>query len=247
MIGQNRREIGIIWRYFFVDRTTINKKIPPNAPRFSPILARPPKSDRLLADGGPSKSSGSGSFFARFNAVLLAGLGLLVLLGVLAVSSVDQLVASAEEENLAQGRLTAVEEFVGKLERVGATVTRYLVEGTPARFSEYAVGKEAALAAFEALTAKVATDPAQTERLARINKLMRLRFIEQDRLVRLIRERAPLPPHPTVGLTTRSGQPAAPTWTKAWRTCYKLCALKKSSALKRAALRCKCGRDKPPA
>ncbi len=144
----------------------------------------------------PSKTAGSGSFFARFNAVLLAGLVLLVLLGGLAVSSVDQLVASAEEENLAQGRLTAVEEFVGKLERVGATVTRYLVEGTPARNAEYVVGKDAALAAFEALTAKVATDPAQTERLTRINKLMRLRFIEQDRLVRLIGERAPLPPPP---------------------------------------------------
>ena len=143
-----------------------------------------------------AKTAGSASFFARFNAALVAGLGLLVLVGVLAVSSVDELVASAEEETLAQGRLTAVEEFVGKLERVGATVTRYLVEGTPARFAEYRVGKDAALAAFEALTAGVANDPAQAARLSVINKLMRLRFVEQDRLMRLIRERAPLPPPP---------------------------------------------------
>ena len=41
-----------------------------------------------------------------------------------------------------------------------------------------------------------ANDPAQAQRLSVINKLMRLRFVEQDRLMRLIRERAPLPPPP---------------------------------------------------
>ena len=132
----------------------------------------------------------------RLVAAFVFAFALLIALAVLAIGSVNQLVASAEQETAAQARVTAIEEFNSALERVSAAVTRYLVEGSEPRYTAYAQAKESVLASYQRLFERVGDTPDQRERLSQTGKMLRLRLIELDHLMRLIRTRAPLPPAP---------------------------------------------------
>jgi PAS domain S-box-containing protein len=145
---------------------------------------------------------------------LVTGIILLLAVGLLAARSVNQLVAAANEEAEAQRTLTMIEELVAGLENANGSINRYLLDRSNSSRRAYAQARDRANASFERLYERLRSEPAEQKLLTRLNRLVRVRLIELDKLAQFIAASEKLPldlkdwPLDTVGGVSEDGAEA---------------------------------------
>ena len=133
--------------------------------------------------GGDARGMHPNAFRTIFNAVIVAGLAILVAIAYLAYTAVSAAITSGRQETRTQEVLTGVEEIFVQSERAASAAHRYAAFGDPSALAEFRslsaarVPKE-----LEDVVTLTRENPAQQRRLAELDRVLRQQFVLLERL-----------------------------------------------------------------